>query len=111
MTELAISKRRRPRRSREQWRQLVAGHIESGLSVDSYCEGEGVSTASFYRWRTLLGGDVARAPAGKTEYRRSRGAGSGVLRMNSRPTTPQAASRAVEGSGTDLLELHTISTT
>lgn len=54
---MATEKRRRggKRRGREGWARLVGGHEASGLTVPQYCEREGVSTASFYRWRTLIG--------------------------------------------------------
>ena len=37
------------------WRRRVGRFEHSGLTVASFCEQEGVSTASFYRWRNLLG--------------------------------------------------------
>jgi transposase-like protein len=43
------------RRSAEQWGQLLCRHAESGQSVEAFCRGEGVSPASFYRWRRQLG--------------------------------------------------------
>ena len=65
MTDLAIKKYLGRRRNREQWRQLVSGHRDSRLSVTAYCEREGISAASFHRWRSLLGdvlrGSVCRA--------------------------------------------------
>ena len=69
MAQLAISKRSRRRRSREQWMRLVASHGESGLSVGSYCEREHVSAASFYRWRALLGSELTRVPGAATAPR------------------------------------------
>ncbi len=55
-TTAAASRRRSgKRRGREGWVRLVAGHRASGLTVSQYCEREGVSTASFYRWRSLIG--------------------------------------------------------
>jgi putative transposase len=45
----------RVRRSREQWRALLSGFTNSGLSAQAYCRQEGISSASFYRWRTILG--------------------------------------------------------
>ena len=55
-TATAASRRRVGKRhGREGWARLVAGHRASGLTVPQYCEREGVSTASFYRWRSLIG--------------------------------------------------------
>lgn len=41
----------------ESWRELVQRHKSSGLSVDSFCQQQGVSTWSFYQWRKRLGMD------------------------------------------------------
>lgn len=59
------------RRSRHEWRALLAKHDGSGLSVEAFCRREAISAASLYRWRNLLsdggdGGETAirnRAPA------------------------------------------------
>ena len=39
------------RRSREEWRDLVAGQEGSGLSVSEFCRREKTTENSFYRWR------------------------------------------------------------
>ncbi len=39
------------RRTHAQWRQLVEGFWDSGLTQARYCEGHGISVASFHRWR------------------------------------------------------------
>jgi hypothetical protein len=48
------------------WRELLARFAGSGLTTQSFCQREAVSTASFYRWRALLGTppgrDLALAP-------------------------------------------------
>jgi hypothetical protein len=41
------------RRTREQWRQLVEGWPESGLTQAQYCEHHNISVASLYRWRNV----------------------------------------------------------
>lgn len=41
----------RRRRSAGAWRVLIDGQQASGLTIETYCRREGVSTASFYRWR------------------------------------------------------------
>lgn len=51
-------KGKRVRRSRSQWRSLLARVGGSGLGVEAFCRREGVSAASFYRWRGLLGDTV-----------------------------------------------------
>jgi transposase-like protein len=61
MTKLGVEVR--VRRSREQWRTMLSGYASSGLSVEAYCRREGISSASFYRWRTVLGnGGAHRRP-------------------------------------------------
>jgi hypothetical protein len=37
------------------WRELLARHASSNLSVDEICRKAAVSTASFYAWRRRLG--------------------------------------------------------
>lgn len=50
------------RRSRHEWRSLLAKFDGSGLSVDAFCRREAISAASLYRWRNLLnGGDGGAA--------------------------------------------------
>lgn len=51
------------RRGREGWRALLAGFEGSGLGTEAYCRREGISAASFYRWRSILGngGEQRRA--------------------------------------------------
>jgi hypothetical protein len=64
-----IKKGKGSRRSRHEWRSLLAKFDSSGLSVEAFCRREAISAASLYRWRGLLssGGDdkigvINRAP-------------------------------------------------
>lgn len=67
-----MQKYQRRRQSAQAWRAIVASYAQSGLSVEGYCQREGICRSSFYRWRLLLGGtleearshSVARAAAG-----------------------------------------------
>ena len=58
----------RERRSESAWREIVARQAESGLSVQAFCEREGIKGASLYGWRSRLQretqdrGAAARAP-------------------------------------------------
>lgn len=61
MTDLAAAKYLGKRRGRDGWARLVSGHHASGLTVSNYCDREGVSEASFYRWRSLIGGAASRS--------------------------------------------------
>lgn len=55
------SSRKRMRRSREQWEQIVSEQAGSGLSQSAFCRREGISLASFGHWRARLRTEVARA--------------------------------------------------
>lgn len=89
MTDLAIAKYLGRRRSREQWRQLVWGHRGSGLSVAGYCEREGISTASFRRWRSLLG-DAPRGSGGKAARRPKAGVAKDFVDLGTMSRLPVA---------------------
>lgn len=43
------------RRSREEWQAVFARFAVSGLGIEPFCIGEGLSESSFRRWRSLLG--------------------------------------------------------
>jgi putative transposase len=60
---LNVQTDRRVRRGREGWRALLAGFEGSGLSAQAYCRREGISCASFYRWRSVLGNSGGRRRA------------------------------------------------
>jgi hypothetical protein len=47
-------KGKRIRRSQAQWRALLSRFSDSGLSVSAFCRREALSTASLYRWRSLI---------------------------------------------------------
>jgi hypothetical protein len=52
---------KRRRRGAEGWREVVGRFAQSGLKAQTFCDREGVSTASLYRWRSIL--SVAEEPA------------------------------------------------
>ena len=45
---------RRRWRGAEEWRLLMERFAGSGQDLETFCQAEGVSVASFYRWRRLL---------------------------------------------------------
>jgi putative transposase len=53
--EKPMEKTKQRRFSAKAWRALLARFEESGLTAVAFCEREGVSGKSFYRWRTRLG--------------------------------------------------------
>ena len=42
------------RRSRHEWRSLLAKFDDGGLGIEAFCRRHAISAASFYRWRRLL---------------------------------------------------------
>ena len=53
------------RRSGLAWRALVEGYRATGLSLERYCEREGIGIASYHRWRRLLAQATPAARAGR----------------------------------------------
>lgn len=53
-------KRRALRRKEGEWRALLARYGTSGLGPGGFCEREGISAASFHRWRRRFQGGGAR---------------------------------------------------
>jgi hypothetical protein len=45
------------RRSRSEWRSLLAKFDASAMGVEGFCRREAISAASFYRWRSRLGNE------------------------------------------------------
>lgn len=46
----------RVRQGADGWHGILARFAQSELTVRAFCQREGVSSASFYRWRSLLKG-------------------------------------------------------
>jgi hypothetical protein len=59
-----MQRSKRGRRGAQGWGEVLARCAQSGLTVQAFCDGEGLSTASLYRWRSILKGaqEPARAP-------------------------------------------------
>ena len=55
-----MKKTRRPQQDEAAWRGLLARHVDSGLSTVAFCAKAGVSSKSFYRWRSRLGGSAIK---------------------------------------------------
>ena len=49
------TRRRGPRRSREQWQQLIAEQQRSGLSQKAFCAERGLVLSTFTNWKRRLG--------------------------------------------------------
>jgi transposase-like protein len=52
-------------RGEQEWQALLSRFAGSGMGVEAFCRGEGISAASFYRWRGLLGN--GSGPGGASE--------------------------------------------
>ena len=48
------SPRKWQRRTEGQWKALLERQAASGQSIEAFCRGESITTASFYRWRKQL---------------------------------------------------------
>ena len=55
--------RKRSSEAESAWRERLARHKKSGLTVAEFCQREGVSTATFYGWKRKL--QVRRSPRAK----------------------------------------------
>ncbi|MEC7290950.1 MAG: hypothetical protein VXW22_12750, partial [Pseudomonadota bacterium] len=54
------------RRSPQEWKSLVEGQVESGLSAPQFCEGNDISYASFSVWKRRF---QSTEPHAKTDNR------------------------------------------
>lgn len=49
-----MEQNRQRRRDAQAWRELLGRFADSAVSVPAFCAREGISEASFYRWRSML---------------------------------------------------------
>jgi hypothetical protein len=62
-------------------RALVERFERSGLSVRAFCAREAISAASLYRWRSIVGGKAAQAPAPRGAGVDTRRAAAGFIEL------------------------------
>jgi len=95
----SIGRRRRTRRSPQQWARIVAGWSGSGLSAEEYAKREDVGVDSLWRWAGRLRREGVSASSSSTRRLVAPGAGGpkflAVEVTEGRPTAPRAA----EGRG------------
>ena len=70
--EQAMDQVVRQRRGESAWREIVARHEQSGLTVAEFCEREGLKSASLYGWRVRLRQAVAGKKISPTISSRAR---------------------------------------
>jgi hypothetical protein len=81
---------KRVKRSESAWRELVARHATSDLSVPQFCRGEGINAGVYRRWRAVLsdGGKITarkvRAQPDAAPFIDLSGIGSGSSRFEVR---------------------------
>ena len=54
--------RMRQRRTRQEWQALLDKQPRSGLSIQRFCQSEGITPSTFYSWRTKLRRGESSAP-------------------------------------------------
>lgn len=84
------------RRSRSEWRSLLAKCGGSGLGIEAFCRREGISAASFYRWRHILCDTIDR---GDVVVRDSAAAFVDLGALNSQSPKPRLDLKLELGDG------------
>jgi len=65
-------RRRRVRRSADQWASLIAAQADSGMSIVAFCRGRGVAVSTFHAWRRRLSGSRAASSSSSCGFVRLR---------------------------------------
>jgi len=116
--EEATSRRRRVRRSAEQWAALIAAQAASGVSIAAFCRERGLAVSTFHAWRRRLGeeraaystergfvrlrvGDEPIAEAGPSDSHRS-GRHDGCVGDNQRDAEGNAEGEAKDRGDVDV---------
>lgn len=76
------------------WRERIAWQQQSGMTVVECCDVEGVSVASFYRWKKLIEGTV-QPRIGRGEGR-AMAASPSFVPITLRPSGPDQKTRSVD---------------
>lgn len=70
----------------EEWREVIRGHEQSGLTIGAYCAKQQVSAASFYQWRRRLRDEGGVMKFALIEPGKDQGRGEIELRLASGET-------------------------
>ena len=82
----------RRRLGSDAWQALVGRHCSSGLTVEAFCRREGVSPASYYRWRGLQTPDTAKQVANREPTFSGPGAFLDIGEIGPGPSPPPRSS-------------------
>lgn len=85
---------KRVRRSAKEWRTIVARQEASGLTVEGFCQREGLTRSVFNRWQTRL----ASGAAGLAE-RRARRTPTPFIEVGELASAPGTTIRLELGAG------------
>ena len=87
------------RRSPQEWKSLVEGQVESGLSAPQFCEGNDISYASFSVWKSRF---QSTEPHATTDNRLEEQ--SGFIDLSTLPSSPESGWRITLrlGNGVEL---------
>jgi hypothetical protein len=89
----------RERRSESAWREIVSRQAESGLSVQVFCEREGIKAASLYGWRSRLAGVSRKELVGERTEEAAAKEAPGRVHRPGRTGLEPIAVRGAAGSG------------
>lgn len=93
---------KRVRRSAKEWRSIVSRQEASGLDVEAFCQGEGLTRSVFNRWRARL----ASGATGLTQRRARRRTPRPFIEVGELASAPGTTIRLELGAGMVLTIAH-----
>jgi transposase-like protein len=66
-TTTTLTRPRRIRRSKDQWRELFARFEQSGQTIEQFCAQQGLALSTFSRWRQRLRSNGRKEPQGSPQ--------------------------------------------
>ena len=94
-----MSTKKYQRRSPQEWKSLVEGQVESGLSAPQFCEGNDISYASFSVWKRRFQSTESDATTDNRLEEQS-----GFIDLSTLPSSPESGWRITLrlGNGVEL---------